>query len=272
MIRQPRNPRGIPLSETFELIGATPPGPPGLSLVGVGPGDPELLTVAAVRVIQAADVVAYPVARPGGEGMAAAIAAPWLRADQGRLPLVFPMVLEEEPRRAAWHEAADRLADQVAAGRRTVLLCEGDVSLFASASYGLLAVAERHPECPVRLIPGITSVAAAAAAARWPLALQQQGLLLRTTPDQPDALEALLDQLLQEPERQRANLALLKLGRRWNWVRPLLERRRLLGQALLAQRVGWPDQLLAPAQQVPAAEQPYFSLLLLRLGEPSLLP
>jgi precorrin-2/cobalt-factor-2 C20-methyltransferase len=255
------------------LILDCPPSPPGLTLIGVGPGDPELLTVAAVRAIRGADTVAYPVARVGAEGMAARIAAPWIHAEQGRLPLVFPMVEEAEPRRRAWLEAADALAASVAAGDAVVLLCEGDASLYASASYALLALARRHPDCPLRVLPGITAVAAAAAAASsqglpWPLALQQETLLIRPTPETPEALEALLDRAAAEG----CVLALLKLGRRWAWLRPLLERRGLLEASLFAQRVGWPDQLLAPASRVPAAEQPYFSLLLIRQRWPEVLP
>ena len=87
-----------------------------LTLVGVGPGDPQLLTVAAVQAIEAAAVVAYPVARLDAEGMAARIAAPWIGPQQRRLPLLFPMVAEAEPRRQAWHAAAEALAQELSAG------------------------------------------------------------------------------------------------------------------------------------------------------------
>ena len=81
------------------MASMTPSGAPaGLTLVGVGPGDPQLLTVAAVQAIEAAAVVAYPVAREGAAGMAATIAAPWIRAEHRRLPLLFPMVSEAAPR------------------------------------------------------------------------------------------------------------------------------------------------------------------------------
>ena len=254
-------------------LGAPLAGKPGITLVGVGPGDPHLLTVAAVRAIQAATVVAYPVAREGGVGMAATIAAPWIGSHQQRLPLLFPMVAEAQPRIDAWHDAAHQLAAAVADGFAVVLLCEGDASLFASASYVLLALAEQHPACPVSVIPGITSVAAAAAAASslelpWPLALQQEGLLIRPTPDTLAELEALLEQAAAS----RWILALLKLGHRWSWVRQALADRGGLEGALFAQRVGWPDQILARAADLPAEEQPYFSLLLIRQGWPEVLP
>ena len=258
------------------MFSAESPGvaaPAGLTLVGVGPGNPELLTVAAVRAIGAAAVVAYPVAKEDGDGMAARIAAPWIGSQQRRLPLLFPMVAGAEPRQAAWHSAAAALAAEVAAGHAVVLLCEGDTSLYASASYALLALAARHPGCPVAVIPGITAVAAAAAAASsqglpWPLALQQDALLIRPTPENAEELEALLDRASSEG----TVLALLKLGHRWAWVRPLLAARQLLATSLFAQRVGWPDQLLAAAAAVPAEEQPYFSLLLIRQSWPAVLP
>lgn len=235
--------------------------------MGVGPGDPELLTVAAVRALRLADLVAYPLAQGGG-GLAHRIAAPWLEPSQELLALSFPTMAVAPERRRAWLEAADRLAAEVATGRAVVLLCEGDVSLYASASYVLLALQQHHPACPVRLIPGVSAVAAAAAAAAWPLALEQEGLMVRPTPDTPEELEILLDQAAAGSWV----LGLLKLGHRWPWVRSTLERRGLLEAALFARRVGWADQRVCRAGAVGGEETPYFTLLLIRQGWTAQLP
>ena len=180
--------------------------------------------------------------------MAASIVETYLEAWQTRLPLVFPMVTDADSLQEAWRAAAAALAQEVQAGRRVVFLCEGDVSLFATGSYVLLALQRYHPELPVAVIPGISSVAAAAAAGGWPLAFQQEGLLIRPCPDTPEAMERLLDQALAD----QSVLALLKLGVRWQWIQPLLDARGLLDQALFAERVGWPDQRVVPASAVQA--------------------
>jgi len=199
--------------------------------------------------------------------MALSIVERFLCTEQRRLPLVFPMVRDPSQLQSAWSAAADALAAEVGAGRRLVFLCEGDVSLFATGSYVLLALQRRHPDCPVRVIPGISSVSAAAAAGAWPLALQQEGLLIRPCPETP---EALID-LLERARDDGTVLALIKLGHRWSWVQPLMEQQGLLHQALFAERIGWPDQLVQPAVMVNPAEQPYFSLLLIRQGWPAVL-
>ena len=237
-------------------------------MVGVGPGDPALLTLAAIEAIEAATVVAYPVARAGGKGMAVSIAARWIRVQQRQLPLIFPMVAAAEPRQQAWREASDQLAAAVAAGELVVFLCQGDASLFATSSYLLLALKTHHPECPVRIVPGVTAVAAAAAAGAWPLAMQQEQLLVLPTPDQASQLEILID----EAAASARVLALLKLAHRWAWVRPMLERRQLLQSALFAQRLGWPDQQVMQASEVQAEAKPYFSLLLVRQSWPEVMP
>ena len=226
------------------------------------------MTLAAVEAVRSAQIVAYPVARIGTTSMAATIAERWIRDDHQRLPLVFPMVADAKARQQAWHAAAETLLLEVRRGAAVALLCEGDASLFATTSYVLLAIQGLDPSCPLTVIPGVSSVSAAAAAGQWPLALQQDQLLLRPCPDSREALDA----ELQQAARSGRVLALFKLGHRWAWVRGCLEQHGLLSQALFAERVGWPDQLVCTADQVEASERPYFSMLLIRQGWPDTLP
>ena len=254
---------GVPLLTIID-----PKSPGSLTLVGVGPGNPSLLTLAAVHAIETSDVIAYPVARLAAQSMAARIAAQWIRDDHTCLPLLFPMVDGAEPRRAAWHAAAQTLQKLVTEGRQVVLLCEGDASLFATCSYVLMALQQQWPDCPCHVIPGVSSVSAAAAAGLWPLALQQDQLLLRPCPESPAELTIELD----EAKEKGRVLALLKLGHRWEWVQPLLDERKLLEKALFAEKVGWPDQQIQTADTVAASQRPYFSLLLIRQAWPDVLP
>ncbi len=240
----------------------------GLTLVSVGPGDPSLLTVAAVEAIRQATLIAYPVSRSGEQGLAAQIASSWIQKEKHQLPIEFPMVEEASLRRDAWRQASDQLAAAVAEGEEVVLLCQGDVSVFATSSYVLLDMKKTHPECKVRLIPGVTSFSAAAAAGLWPLCLQQDQLLVAPTPDTPEILE----ELLEDAGILGRVVVLMKLGSRWKWVRQVLEDLDLLEGSLFAQRVGLPDQLIVNAKDVPASSRTYFSLLLIRQAWPEVLP
>ena len=109
---------------------------------------------------------------------------------------------------------------------------------------------------------------AAAAAGVWPLALQDDRLLVSPTPNDSKNLEVLLD----DAAYTRQVLALMKLGDRWTWVRPLLEKKGLLEQSLFALIIGFSDEQVMIASEVSATMKPYFSLLLIRQSWPEVLP
>ena len=137
--------------------------------VGVGPGDPELLTLKARRVIEAAAVVAYPTARHG-RSVSRRIAAPFIRDDQIEVALTFPMTTEETQSAEAYEaalagfydESAAVLAGHLDAGRDVAVLCEGDPFFYGSYMYLHQRLAHRYE---TEVIPGVTSFSAAAAAA-----------------------------------------------------------------------------------------------------------
>ena len=241
---------------------------PGITLVSVGPGDPSLITFAAVEAIQRASTVAYPVPEIGAQSIAAQIAAGWIDSKQRKLPLVFPMVKDSSVLRKAWQVVIDKLIKLVGEGENVVFLSQGDCSIFSTSSYLLKGIKMSDLDFPVRQIPGVTSFAAAASIGGLPLCLQSEQLLVLPTPDNPETLSLLLD----EAACLGRIIVLLKLGERWGWVKTLLHEKNILEEALFAEKVGFPDQVILQASKVSGELKPYFSLLIIRQSWPQIMP
>ena len=223
--------------------------------VGVGPGDPELLTLKAVRILRTVAVIAYP-ATPQGSAQARDIAAQWLNG-QREIPIAMPCMLDRGPVNQGYDEAAVLIAQQLEAGHDVAILCEGDPLFYGSFSYLLQRLGERFP-CIV--VPGINSVSASAAAVAMPLITGEQ----RLTVIPATAGDAALRQALLHSD----SVAILKPGRH----RPrLLE---LLRETGRTEDTLYIEQASRPAQQVikrfadiPATPGPYFAVfLVIRAG------
>ena len=239
-----------------------------LTITGVGPGDPSLLTLAAVDAIQDSTVVSYPVSIRGGESLAEKIASKWISKDKKKLPLYFPMVDDQNTLKNAWRVAGNELVKMVEKGERVVFLAQGDISLFSTGSYLSKELEKYHPECVVKLIPGVTSFSAAAATSKLPLAFQEEQLLVVPVPDLSDELKV----ILSEAAMMKRVVVLLKLGKKWTWVKPLLKELDLLENSIFAEKVGFSDQHIFRASNLSSESRPYFSLLLIRQSWPSKMP
>ncbi len=139
--------------------------------VGVGPGAPDLLTLRAVRVLREANVLATPRSADGAESIAGAIARSAVGeiAGQEILPVTFPMTRDRARRRAALEATLQAIGARLAAGKTVAVVSEGDPLLYSSFIDVLRAAPERFPGVPVEVIPGVSSITAAAAAAAEPL-------------------------------------------------------------------------------------------------------
>ena len=239
-----------------------------LTIAGVGPGDPSLLTLAAVDAIQESTVVSYPVSTRGGDSLAEKIASKWITKDKKKLPLHFPMVDDQNTLKSAWRVAGRELMKMVDKGERVVFLAQGDISLFSTGSYLSKELEKYHPECVVKLIPGVTSFSAAAAKSKLPLAFQEEELLVLPVPDSYDELKS----ILSDAALQKRVVVLLKLGKKWEWVRLLLEELDLIKISIFAERIGFSDQQILRASDLPSGTRPYFSLLLIRQSWPLTMP
>ena len=239
-----------------------------LTIAGVGPGDPSLLTLAAVDAIQESTVVSYPVSTRGGDSLAEKIASKWITKDKKKLPLHFPMVDDQNTLKSAWRVAGKELMKMVDKGERVVFLAQGDISLFSTGSYLSKELEKYHPECVVKLIPGVTSFSAAAAKSKLPLAFQEEELLVLPVPDSYDELKS----ILSAAAAKKRVVVLLKLGKKWEWVKLLLEELDLIKISIFAERIGFSDQQILRASDLPSGTRPYFSLLLIRQSWPLTMP
>jgi len=231
--------------------------------VGVGPGDPELVTEKARRVIEAADVVAYPGARHG-RSVARSVAAPYLRPEQIELPLTFPVTTQESSHQDGYEaelaEFYDRSAEELAAhldaGRDVAILCVGDPFFYGSYIYFHDRLADRYEN---EVIPGVTSVSAASAVAGTPVVRRDEVLTLLPGTLPPEQLAA----RLQTAEAS----AVLKLGRTFAGVSEALERAGLSERAVYVERATLPSERVEPLAQVDG-RVPYMSLILVPAQKP----
>jgi precorrin-2/cobalt-factor-2 C20-methyltransferase len=218
--------------------------------IGVGPGDPELLTLKAVRLIAACPVLAYP-APENGESLARAIAAPHVPAGKTECPIRLPIEIARHPARDAYDSGAAALAAHLDAGRDVALLCLGDPLFYGSYMYLHARLAERFV---CRIVPGITSFAASAALGGHALAAREDSVAV-VPATLPDA----------EIERRIAahdSLVFLKLGRHFGRLKGLLARLGLADDALYVERAGMADERRAGLAAVTADTAPYFALVL----------
>jgi precorrin-2 C20-methyltransferase / precorrin-3B C17-methyltransferase len=227
--------------------------------VGLGPGDPELVTVKAARLIGSADVIAYHSARHG-RSIARAIAAPYLRGDQVEEQLVYPVTTEttdhpggyEGAMEEFYASAAARLLAHLEAGRDVVLLAEGDPLFYSSYMHMHKRIDGRYR---TEIVPGVTSVSAASAALAMPLVEGDDVLtILPGTLDREELTSRL---------GQAGAVAVMKIGRSYEKVRALLKDTGRLEQAHYVERASGGDrQVIERAADVDPATVPYMSLVI----------
>lgn len=232
--------------------------------LGVGPGDPELLTVKAQRIIAAVDVIAYPNARHG-RSVARGIAAPHFRGDQIEVALEYPVTTEQTDHPGGYEAAlsefydacAEQLAEHLDAGRDVAVLCEGDPFFYGSYMYVHERLAHRYP---TEVVPGVTSFSAASAAAGTPLVRRDDVLTILPGTLPPEVLAARL--------RSSDAAVVIKLGRRFPGVADAVELAGLTERGIYVERASSEAERVTPLKEA-GEKVPYMSLVLVPSAEPA---
>ncbi|MEL7468957.1 MAG: precorrin-2 C(20)-methyltransferase [Pseudomonadota bacterium] len=221
--------------------------------IGLGPGDPELMTLKAHRLIIGARVIAYP-APDSGESFARSIAAASIPADAIEIPMIVPMRTERFPAQEVYATAAEQIAAHLRDGIDVLVLCEGDPFFYGSFMYLFARLSEAFE---VEIVPGVSSLAGCTAAMQRPLVARNDVLTVLPGP--------LPDVDLEARVAASEAVAIMKVGRHLSRLRALVERMGLLDRARYIERASLPNQRSMTLADAPD-KAPYFSMILINKG------
>lgn len=220
--------------------------------IGVGPGDPELLTLKAVRLIEEVEVIAY-LAGESGQSQAkqiAQMAVERRRSARHDIVIHMPMVTQRDAANAAYDEGARLIAAALEQGLSVAFLCEGDPLFFGSFTY----VMERlQATYSVQVVPGISSVNAAASALKHPLTVLTESFCVMSGRHSDAQLEQAL--------RQHDSVVIMKAGRARPNILHALKNTQRMGDAQYLEYIGRDNEYIErEISQLPNEAGPYFSL------------
>lgn len=246
--------------------------------IGMGPGDPELLTRKAFRLLNTVPVIFYPSCGGKAEGFALDILQRVFAEESGITvnggtslspmpsgstvlarcrPLSTTMVRGADTSRPHWVDAAEHVAEVLRSGQDAAFITEGDPALYSTFVYLQVAVAERCPEARVEIVSGVSSISAAAARTLFPLALGEERIAILPATYDPAFLERALEAF--------DTVVLLKVNRVLDQLISILEQHNLLEGAVLVERCGTPrERIVRDVGSLRGQRMNYFSLLLVR--------
>ena len=218
--------------------------------IGVGPGDPELITLKAKRLIKSVDVIAYP-ATQTGESMARQIAAQCIKDSAHEYPIKINMSSNQAQLDHAYTLAAKTINEFLERGQNVAVLCEGDPFFYGSFIYIFSKLKTTHH---VEIVPGVSSIMACGAVSQQPLTSHND--ILKVIPATLDK-----DRIKRQLDHQ-GTTAIIKLGRHFQKVKTLLDELDLLDYASYIERATLPNQKQIPLTDLDSGKAPYFSMIL----------
>ncbi len=218
--------------------------------LGIGPGDPELLTLKAHRILTTVPVIAYPTLE-SGKVLARAIVSDFIRPEQIEIPMPLPFSVERSSQ-PHYDIAAENIAEQLNLGLDVAVLCVGDPMLYGTFMYIFNRLCDRFS---IEVVPGISSVMASAAMLGVPITYRNDVFSIM-----PATLEA---EILRDRLVFIDAAAIIKLGRHFAKVRDILDELGLLERALYIERATLPNQQIIPITEIDPEAVTYWSLILI---------
>lgn len=226
--------------------------------ISVGTGDPELITVKGLRLLQNSPVVAFPSGLQGQPGMAEKIVSQWLKPEQVQLSLNFPYVQDEQILLNAWGLAAQTVWKYLQTGVDVVFACVGDISFYSTFTYLAQTLKKLYPHVTVKLIPGVCSPMAAAAVLGIPLTIKDEKLAVLPAIYSMTELETALD--------WAEVVVLMKVNSVYAKVWNTLQQRDLLKSSFIVEKATSEQMVLhSDLTDLMNLKLPYFSILIVRI-------
>lgn len=227
--------------------------------IGVGPGDPDLLTLKAYKILKNTDLICIPKSTMEKESVALNIVKQVIDKELDLLELHFPMTKDQRELARNWDANTEKIIEKIKQGKSVAFITIGDPLLYSTYSYILQRIIKNHPEIKVETIPGISSVLASASAVNVTLVEEEESLgIVPANSDKDYLLKAI---------SYFDNLVLMKVAKCFDLVLEVLEELNFQGKAYLISRCGHPDQLVTDN---PAAwkgkELHYLSLMIIKKG------
>ncbi|MBP1752406.1 MAG: cbiL [Geobacteraceae bacterium] len=226
--------------------------------IGVGPGDPELLTLKAERILRQAPVICAPSANPADSSYALSIVEGFIdRSRQQVIVQAFPMKTNRQELEPFWESSAREAVKMVREGKDVAFITIGDPFLYSTFLYLYRLVKEKYPDVPVEVIPGITSISAASIAAGVPLAAASERVaIIPAAFEEKELRHVLLD---------FDTVVLMKVNRVFDSVYSLLKELGLEKKAVFIRRVGSPEEeVVFDLEPLLGKKLDYLSLLIVK--------
>ena len=233
--------------------------------MGVGPGDPELLTVKAASILGRCPHVVVPKAKADGGSVALEIAGRYVHEGAVVHELVFPMTMDNTELSRSWKKAAQSIAELLKTGADVCFLTLGDALVYSTYIYLLRELKVIVPDVQVVTVPGITSFSAVAALTNFPLGEGKVPITIVPTADDLTAVRRAVE--------TGGTVVLMKIGKRLCDILDLLEETGVIGDAVFVQRAGQPTQRIEldlRKLRGEAAQAGYLSVILVHANRSTL--
>ncbi|MEB7770809.1 precorrin-2 C(20)-methyltransferase [Kurthia gibsonii] len=225
--------------------------------LGVGPGDPELITVKAFRVMKESPVIAYPKKMKGKKSYAQRIVDVYVNGmDKEMLGLVFPMTKHQETLDREWNKAVDEVYARIAEGKDVAFVTEGDPMLFSTFIHLMTLMQERHPDVDIQMVPGISSFNASASRLGIPLGEGDDHIAMIPAVDDYDAMRRAIE--------NHDAIVFIKVAKVIDLVLQVLRDLDLLDHAHVVTKVTSDEEIIWKTSELDGVELEYLTLMVVR--------